>query len=406
MAPAAALEVFVATKVAGSLYRSDVEPDEFLFEYSGHCASDDAVSLTMPLSRAPYDSMGSVHPIFEMNLPEGALLERLRTLFAKTVPHLDNLGLLEIVGRSQIGRLRYGTPTPAEDEVEAQSLQELLTYKGTKDLFTDLLQRYARHSGISGMQPKVLLRAREDTPTRITHRGATHVVKTFDPTEHPELAANEFFCMQAARAAGIPTPAVELSSNRRLLIIERFDLRSDGTYLGCEDFCVLNGVRPHGRYDGSYELLARRIGQFVSPEQQRAALEQLFLMLALSCAIENGDAHLKNFAVVYEHANATISLAPAYDMLSTTPYVPRDVLALTLADSKEFPERRRLVAYGRQSCGLTPAKVAELLERVTTGVQKASAQINRYIKQRPDFRRAGEHLLKTFERGLLRINTE
>jgi len=404
MAPAPALDVYVGPKPAGALYRSDQQPDEFLFEYAERCQEDDAVSLTMPITRAPYDSMGSVHPIFEMNLPEGALLERLRTLFAKTVPNFDNLGLLEIVGRSQIGRLRYGTPAPATEDLEAQSLEELLTYKGTQDLFRDLLQRYARHSGISGMQPKVLLRARESAPARITHRGTTHVVKTFDAREHPELAANEFFCMQAARHAGIPTPSVELSSNRRLLIIERFDLRPDGTYLGCEDFCVLNGVRPHGRYDGSYELLARRITQFVSPEEQRAALEQLFLMVALSCAIENGDAHLKNFAVLYEHASATVRLAPAYDMLSTTPYAPRDVLALTLAGSKAFPEHRRLVAFGRQSCGLSAAKVAELLERVTLGVRKASAQIRRYIKQRANFQRAGEHLLATFDRGLARMN--
>ena len=406
MPPAAALEVFVARRPAGALYRSDVEPDDILFEYSAQCLPQDVVSLTMPVTRAPYDSMGSAHPIFEMNLPEGALLERLRTLFAKTVPHLDNLGLLEIVGRSQIGRLRYGSPNLSEEEIAAQSLEELLTYKGTQDLFADLLQRYARHSGISGMQPKVLLRAHETAPGRITHRGATHVVKAFNPREHPELAANEFFCMQAAHHAGIPIPAIELSHNRRLLIIERFDLRSDGVYLGCEDFCVLNGVRPHGRYDGSYELLARRIGQFVSPQQQRAALEQLFLMLALSCAIENGDAHLKNFAVVYEQAATTVRLAPAYDMVSTTPYVPRDVLALTLAGSKEFPNRRRLVAFGRQSCGLTAAKVAGLLDRVDAGVRKASAQIRRYIKRRPDFRRVGEHLLGTFERGRLRIRTE
>ena len=342
-----------------------------------------------------------------MNLPEGALLERLRTLFAKTVPHLDNLGLLEIVGRSQIGRLRYGTPNLSEEEIAAQSLEELLTYKGTKDLLCrPPATPYARHSGISGMQPKVLLKAHETAPNRITHRGATHVVKTFNPRRASRTCAqmSSFACRQPI------TPAYRFppSSSRitaACLIIERFDLRPDGTYLGCEDFCVLNGVRPHGRYDGSYELLARRIGQFVSPEQQRAALEQLFLMLALSCAIENGDAHLKNFAVVYQHADATVSLAPAYDMVSTTPYVPRDVLALTLAGSKEFPSRRRLVAFGRQSCGLTAGKVAELLDRVDKGVRKASAQIRRYMKQRPDFGRAGEQLIGTFDRGRLRINT-
>ncbi len=183
MPPAGALEVFASTQFTGTLYRSDLEADVFLFGYSPHCPAESAVSLTMPVVRAPYDSMGTVHPIFEMNLPEGALLERLRTSFAKTIPNLDSLSLLSIVGRSQIGRLRYAGSSNNPDEVEAQSLEELLTYTGAHDLFKDLLQRYARHSGISGMQPKVLLRAAERTPARITHRGATHIVKTFDPAE-------------------------------------------------------------------------------------------------------------------------------------------------------------------------------------------------------------------------------
>src|SRR5262249_37065340 len=97
----------------------------------------------MPVVRDPYDSMGTVHPVFEMNLPEGALLEKLRPLFAKTIPPLDSLGLLEIVGRSQIGRLRYAPPGAPPADVPPQNLKELLTYKGTEDLFRDLLDRYA-----------------------------------------------------------------------------------------------------------------------------------------------------------------------------------------------------------------------------------------------------------------------
>jgi serine/threonine-protein kinase HipA len=53
-------------------------------------------------------------------------------------------------------------------------------------------------------------------------------------------------------------------------------------------------------------------------------------MVALSCAIENGDAHLKNFAVLYENAQSPVVLAPAYDLVSTTVYHVRDVLALEL----------------------------------------------------------------------------
>jgi hypothetical protein len=36
--------------------------------------------------RDQYDSMNGLLPIFEMNLPEGALLEKLRNQFAKIIP--------------------------------------------------------------------------------------------------------------------------------------------------------------------------------------------------------------------------------------------------------------------------------------------------------------------------------
>jgi serine/threonine-protein kinase HipA len=346
--------------------------------------------------------MGVVHPIFEMNLPEGALLERLRVAFAKTVPNLDSLGLLAIVGQSQIGRLRYAPTGSTPGPVPTQDLEELLTFKGAEDLFQDLLERYAVYSGVSGVQPKVLLRDADAPPTRVTERGATHLVKSFDPREYPELAANEYFCMQAAHAAGIATPTVRLSHNRRILIVDRFDRTPEGAYLGCEDFCVLSALRAHGRYEGSYELIARRIGQFVAPEEQSTALEQLFAIVALCCAIENGDAHLKNFAVLYDNAQSAVRLAPAYDLVSTTVYQARDVMALELGGTKAFPERTRLIAYGRQACGLSSSRVTNVLQRVEHGVHAARAKIRKYMKDHRDFSKAGEHLLAAMERGLSR----
>jgi serine/threonine-protein kinase HipA len=72
----------------------------------------------------------------------------------------------------------------------------------------------------------------------------------------------------------------------------------------------------------------------------------------LCCAVENGDAHLKNFAVLYEHPEGQVRLAPVYDIIATTPYYARDVLALTLGGSKAFPDRARLSDFGRRACGL------------------------------------------------------
>jgi serine/threonine-protein kinase HipA len=60
----------------------------------------------MPVRLASWDSSFGIAPIFEMNLPEGALRERLRLAFAKAIGTFDDMDLLGIVGRSQVGRIR------------------------------------------------------------------------------------------------------------------------------------------------------------------------------------------------------------------------------------------------------------------------------------------------------------
>jgi serine/threonine-protein kinase HipA len=400
--PRRALEVFAGTTSAGLLTRSDLVESEYLFDYRAECPPGSSISLTMPVISDQYDSAGALHPIFEMNLPEGALLERLRLSFAKAVPDLDDMELLAIIGRSQIGRLRLVAEGETPGEVPGQNLEAILKFDGAEDLFEDLMERYAVHSGVSGMQPKVLLRDADSPLERVTERGATHIVKSFDPRRYPELAANEYFCLQAAHYAGIRTAHARLANNRRILIIDRFDLAADGSYLGCEDFCVLNALRAHGRYSGSYELVAKRIGQFVSGSRQAQAYEHFFAILALSCAVENGDAHLKNFAVLYRDAEKAVSLAPAYDLITTTVYQPRDVLALTLAGSKRFPSRDGLTAFGRSACGLSAARVRRVLDQVNEGVRTAQRDMRRYAKDHKDFAPAAERLSAAMERGLER----
>lgn len=288
-------------------------------------------------------------------------------------------------------------------EPGTENVRQLLSYKGAEDLFARLLEQYARYSGISGIQPKVLIRADDANLDRITHRGTTHIVKSFDPNEYAELAANEYFCTRAAMHAGLPTAKLSLADNRRLLVVQRFDLRDDGSYLGVEDFCVLNALRSHGRYDGAYEDIAKRIRDFVTPTQVPAALDQLFVTVALCCAIENGDAHLKNFAVVYENAQSTVRMAPAYDLVCTTVYVSNDSMALTLNGSKAFPTFKELDAFARRHCDSQPARTRQTLQRVAAGVKKSIKEINDYSKRHPDFEPAAGRLVARFKHGLNRL---
>src|ERR1700755_691292 len=92
------------------------------FSYLAGTASARAVSVTMPVRLPSWDVPFGIAPIFEMNLPEGALRERLRLAFAKATGTFDDLDLLGIVGRSQVGRLRYtGQKEQLQEKVPFQS---------------------------------------------------------------------------------------------------------------------------------------------------------------------------------------------------------------------------------------------------------------------------------------------
>jgi serine/threonine-protein kinase HipA len=392
------LNVFASGILSGRLTRSDREEDIVLFGYRNDCPGEAAVSLTMPVRADQYDAMGGLLPIFEMNLPEGLLKETLRNRFAKVVPEFDDLDLLAIVGSSQIGRLRYTTRENLDEQIPDQNLQELLTHEGSADLFAHLLDRFAAYSGVSGVQPKVLVRE-QLTADRVAHRGATHIVKAFDASRYPELAVNEFICTRGAAAAGIKTAHVRLSENRRFLVVDRFDLTSDGTYLGIEDFCCLEGRRAHGRYDGSYEGISKRLTDFISTEALTLAREQFALMVVYSCAIENGDAHLKNFSVLYAEPDGRIELAPAYDLVSTTPYIPNDTLALSLGGTKRFPNRKGLIQFVRHTTGGTERMAGQLLAQTAHGVNVAAETAKKYAKRYPAAGPFIDRLLATLSRG-------
>ena len=395
-----ALSVFASGSHCGLLARSAVEEQTFLFTYDAACADHRAVSLTMPVLPDQYDSVGTIHPVFEMNLPEGQLRHRLELMFSKAIPDFDTLSLLGLTGKSQLGRLRYAVQDEGLEDVPAESIAMLLAYKGSEDLFDDMMERYARYSGISGMQPKVLIRDLPGPLDRMTDRGATHIVKSFNPREFPELAANEYFALKAAAYAGIPVAAARLSDNRSLLVVERFDRTADGSYLGFEDFCVLSGLRSAGRYHGSYEDLARKVALYVSPEHGRQAMEQLFGMIVHACAIRNGDAHLKNFAILYDAPGRNVRLAPAYDLVSTTPYQPKDVLALALNGDRQFPSRKVLMQFSRHACGLTSRQAVAIIERVVEGVRRVETEMTAYSQAYPDFGDAAARFLTTYQEGV------
>src|SRR5512133_2153154 len=96
----------------------------------------------------------------------------------------------------------------------------------------------------------------------------------------------------------------------------------DGSYRGFEDFCVRNARRTDEKYRGSYETsVMKRFGQFASSTHVNEDLEKLFTLIALNCALRNGDAHLKNLAIVYDEIEGEARLATVYDWVTTSVYI-------------------------------------------------------------------------------------
>jgi serine/threonine-protein kinase HipA len=397
MPEVSSLAVWVAGKKAGLL--ACEKRNEYVFAYAPDVSTDAQVSLTMPVRLESWVSR-DLHPIFQMNLPEGALLETIRRAIAKVIGE-DDLSILRVTGGNQVGRNRFSLPG---DEIPhlaetRESLDDLLTYPDTLELFNELVERHALMSGISGIQPKVLLEATE----RATMASAGFIVKSWG-NDYPHLAANEYFCMTAAKRAGLRTPEFFLSDNGGLFIMRRFDIAPDGFPIGFEDMCSLQALGTAQKYTGSYERLARSIRDFVSGDKLMESREQFFATLVLSMMVRNGDAHLKNFGVLYSSPLDAVSIAPVYDVVTTTAYIKKDVPALSLAGTKKWWPRKVLDRFAIVHLSLQPSTVADIFSRMSAAVMETRGIIPDYIADHPEFREVGKLMMAAWEEGVIGLN--
>lgn len=350
------------------------------FRYLQPDSEQAAVALLMP----PRDQLtwqdGDLFPAMDQNLPEGDLFMRIRELFPKQP--MTPMHLLALVGRNGIGRLGYGLPGQAATPLpRTLSRRELLATAYTPEVFDALVAAYlSTGAGIAGMQPKIMV------PERPTIPIPSLIVKAASAA-YPGLAANEFLCLTAARAAGIQTPTFALSDDGQMLVLDRFDLvvHDDGHVerLGFEDIAALAGLRVRDilsdrKYQGSYQRIAELLRQL---QLHSDNLHRFFEQVAFSVMVRNGDAHLKNFGLLYR-SPAQVWLAPLFDVVTTSIYTyarspggpPLEdrTLALKLfagkGRTKAYPTTRELVDFGRRICGV--AQPARVLERIAQGMRE------------------------------------
>ena len=361
------LQVNVAGQLSGQL----LQQSGFEFRYLQADPAQPVVGLLMPPTRLTWQD-GALFPVMDQNLPEGDLFNRLRQQFPKQA--MTAMRLLALIGDNGIGRLGYRVPdNPVPRPAAPITRQTLLRTPFTAQMFDELVNAYlATGIGVAGMQPKIMVPDRAAIPI------PNLIVKTAG-AGYPGLAANEYLCMTAAARAGIDAAKVELSDDGQLLLVERFDLDESGQRLGFEDVASLMGLRVRDtlserKYHGSYQRVAELLGMISGNRQD---LQRFYEQLAFSVMVGNGDAHLKNFGVLYHGAAEGIRLAPMFDVVTTRiyryqrspggPELEDHTLALRLWSgktqrSKAYPLPEELQRFGREVCGVRDPQAA--LERI------------------------------------------
>ena len=347
----------------------------YVFQYGRDDPQQPSLSLLMPAGALQYAD-GAIFPAMDMNLPEGYLFQQIRELFPKQP--LTPMHLLALMGDNGIGRIGYSLPErPRTKPASLVRKQDLLGSTKGQDVFRELMRAYlSTGAGISGIQPKILV------PDRATIPVPTLIVKVA-AARYPGLAANEYMCLNAARHAGVEVSSFELSADGELLVLDRFDIGTDGSRLGFEDIASLMGLRvrdalSNRKYRGSYQSVAEVLRLIGLAD---ADLARFYDQLAVCAMVRNGDGHLKNFGVLYS-SDQDARLAPMFDVVTTSiypyqryeggPELEDRTMALRLfsgSRSKVYPPIEELLEFGRAVCGVTQPQ--RVLQRIGEGMRKA-----------------------------------
>ena len=194
---------------------------------------------------------------------------------------------------------------------------------------------------ISGVQPKlsVKLADREGDPhLEVTGEGGQYILKP-QVQAFANLPENEELCMMIAEDIGMDVPAhclVHLKDKSLAYVVKRFD-REGRRKIHQEDFAQI--LEKKDKYNGSVEEIGHKLRQF--SEVPGLDVQLFFERVVFNFLIGNGDAHMKNYSVIYNE-EGLVRLAPAYDLVCSRIVIPEeaDESALTIKGKKSRIKRK------------------------------------------------------------------
>lgn len=290
--------------------------------------------------RTPWARRQRLHPVLSNLLPEGALRELLAQMLKI---HIDNeFKLFTYLGQDLPGAV---IATPLDPgEIPSYVLNAIGNARAIKPVVQDQTNRFS----LAGIQMKFSMREKEGR-YQIAKSGdlGDWIVKT-PSTKHANVPLNEYTAMRLAELAGIDIPDIRLVEIEKLgalppinlpneqfaFAIRRFD-RHNSQRIHMEDFAQILVKYPHEKYDSANaEQIGKVLYQYTG--DPLANVQQFARRLLVNILLANGDAHLKNWSVIYPD-KSTPELSPAYDILTTKTYIAGErLLALNLGSNKDW----------------------------------------------------------------------
>lgn len=276
-------------------------------------------------------------PFFSNLLPEGEMRRYLAGR-ANVNPEREFF-LLWVLGQDLTGAV---TIKPADGEALAPSISELVD---GDDEYQDGAMRFS----LAGVQLKfsAVEHASGGLTIPVSGMGGSWIVK-LPSSKFEDVPENEYSMMELARKIGMDVPETQLLKigkienipdgigqfGNSVFAIKRFDRTEGGSAAHIEDFAQVFGVYPHEKYE---KASMRNIAEVIGIEGQEDDIAEFTRRLVFNTLIGNADMHLKNWSLIYNDKRSA-SIAPAYDFVSTIPYIADNDAALKVSRSKRFTD--------------------------------------------------------------------
>ena len=177
--------------------------------------------------------------------------------------------------------------------------------------------------------------------------GGSWIVK-LPSTQFAGIPENEYSIMMLAKLIGMDVPPIKLvdisdignlpvgmgNIQDQAFAIERFDRHKNGSAIHIEDFAQVFDVYPRDKYK---KATSANIARVIAAESSEKDIAEFIRRLTFNTLVGNGDMHLKNWSLIYPDKRSA-ALSPAYDFVSTIPYIADEQAALKYSRTRRFDE--------------------------------------------------------------------